>query len=205
MSERTPVNLRDGRAAGIVQAVLIDGVTREEIERAQAQWKPVMVEAQARWAAEGRPREKWPQHSHWNWLEKKDSTSGLLAYGFYGIEAEGEMQGLMMVSTAGNACRIASQKGKPLVYVEYLTAAPWNLRLFVPEPRYRSVGPVLIAAAVQLSRDEEFAGRIGLHSLSQSDDWYRDVCGMTDLGQDPAAGHLRYFEMTPEQASNFLK
>jgi hypothetical protein len=66
------------------------------------------------------------------------------------------------------------------------------------------VGSVLLAAAIQLSIDEEFLGRLGLHSLPQADDWYRK-CRMTDLGPDPSEKqNLRYFEMTPEQAQAFL-
>ena len=63
----------------------------------------------------------------------------------------------------------------------------------------------MIAAAIHLSLAEEFSGRVGLHSLPQADDWYSRGCGMTDLGPDPAVQNLRYFEMTPEQAAEFLK
>jgi hypothetical protein len=44
-----------------------------------------------------------------------------------------------------------------------------------------------------------------LHSLPQADGWYANDCGMTDLGCDATAHNLRYFEMTAEQASEFLK
>jgi hypothetical protein len=77
--------------------------------------------------------------------------------------------------------------------------------LVVAEPRFSGVGTVLMAAAIQFSIDEEFSGRVGLHSLPQADDWYRK-CGMTDLGPDAGEKqNLRYFEMTPEQAKEFLK
>ena len=44
---------------------------------------------------------------------------------------------------------------------------------------------------------------MALHSLPQAERYYRDVCGMTDLGPDPAYDNLRYFEMTAEQAAEF--
>jgi hypothetical protein len=67
------------------------------------------------------------------------------------------------------------------------------------------VGSLLVRAAIELSREEGFKGRIGLHSLPQSNAWYANMCGMTDLGADPGYSHqLRYFEMTPEQAEAFL-
>jgi hypothetical protein len=58
--------------------------------------------------------------------------------------------------------------------------------------------------AVQWSIDLGFKGRIGLHALPQADAFYRDVCGMTDLGQDPAYHSLRYFEFSEQQADDYL-
>ena len=62
---------------------------------------------------------------------------------------------------------------------------------------------ILIRAAIALSEDLEFYGRIGLHSLPQANGFYANTCGMTDLGADPDYEGLRYFEMTPEQARAF--
>jgi hypothetical protein len=153
----------------------------------------------------GVPKEQWPQHSHWNWRDKRKATEGYLAYRMFGIECDSQMQGLMLVVTAGRTCRIESQKGKPLVYIDFLAAAPWNLPSVAPKPRFSLVGTILLAAAVQLSIEEEFSGRIGLHSLPQANTWYKNSCGMTDLGPDPAKQNLHYFEMTPDQASEFIK
>src|SRR5271156_6187957 len=97
-----------------------------------------------------------------------------------------------------------SQAGKPLVYLDYLEVAPWNRPDFGPVPRLRGVGSALITAAVALSDEEGFKGRLGLHSLPQADAFYRKI-GMTDLGPDPAYQNLRYFEMTVEQARTFLE
>ena len=79
--------------------------------------------------------------------------------------------------------------------------------LFDP-PRYRGVGTILIRAAIELSKIEEFKGRIGLHSLPQANHFYANTCGMTDLGietTDKNHEGLRYFEMTPEQAQAFIE
>lgn len=205
MSERSAVFLKDRQTHELVEAVLIDGVTREEVEGSERIWKPFLDRELERMQAEGVPKERWPQHAHWDWRKKQESTELYLAYRLFGIEYRTEMQGLMLVLTAGKHARIESQQGKPLVYVHFLAAAPWNLGTVVPEPRYSLVGSILIATAIHLSLEEEFQGRIGLHSLPQSDSWYRDACAMTDLGVDPNVQGLRYFEMTPEQASEFLK
>ena len=58
-------------------------------------------------------------------------------------------------------------------------------------------------AAVELSLQEEFRGRIALHSLPQADEFYRVKCGMSPLCKDTKYENLTYFEMTPEQAQAF--
>lgn len=205
MSNRTTIHLIDRQTGHLVEATLIDGVTREDVERAEAIWKPFLDEQVERMRAEGIPRSSWPQHRHWDWSQKQESTELYLAYRMFGIEYGSDIQGLMLALTAGKHCRIESQMGKPLVYVHFLAAAPWNVPSIVKEQRYGLVGSILIATAIQLSIDEEFQGRIGLHSLPQSDEFYRDRCHMIDLGPDPVIQNLRYFEMTPELASEFLK
>jgi hypothetical protein len=65
------------------------------------------------------------------------------------------------------------------------------------------VGSILLGTAINLSHDEGFGGRLGLHSLPQADSFYRDKLGMTELGPDISKQNLRYFEMTPGQANDF--
>jgi len=101
-----------------------------------------------------------------------------------GIECGGQIQGLMLTAS-GKDCRIPTQKGKNLVYVDYLSAAPWNSKASTANPKYKLVGKVLLQAAIELSDDEGFKGRIGLHSLPQSETFYSNI-GMTDLGKDTA-------------------
>jgi hypothetical protein len=55
-----------------------------------------------------------------------------------------------------------------------------------------------------VSVDEGFAGRIALHSLAQSQPFYRRC--MHDLGTDLLhAEKLSYFEMTEKQAKDFVE
>jgi hypothetical protein len=205
MSTRTTVFLRDIKSGQFVEAALIDGVSREDVEKAEGEWNPFLVEQVRRMESGGVPKDLLPQHRHWDWRQKYDATEAYLAYRMFGIECQNQMQGLLLVTTAGKNCRIPSQAGKPLVYVHFLAAAPWNIPSIAPEPRFSLAGTILLGTALQLSIEEEFQGRIGLHSLPQADEWYRASCGMTDLGPDPAAKGLRYFEMTPGQASEFLR
>ncbi|MCL2716575.1 MAG: GNAT family N-acetyltransferase [Alphaproteobacteria bacterium] len=100
-------------------------------------------------------------------------------------------------------CREPGQVGKPLVYVDYLEVAPWNRRKLEAKPRLIGVGTALMTAAVMLSFDEGFEGRLGLHSLPQADAFYRQM-GMRDLGEDAKYQNLKYFEMTEERTREFL-
>ena len=128
----------------------------------------------------------------------------MLAYPSFSIVCNGLTQGMMIVDTVKKRCRFDTQKGQHLVYVEFIETAPWNrAELFAP-PRYRGIGSILIRAAIALSDDSEFHGRIGLHSLPQANGFYATTCGMMDLGADPDYQGLHYFEMTPEQARAFV-
>ncbi|MBX3415809.1 MAG: hypothetical protein KF708_24205, partial [Pirellulales bacterium] len=89
----------------------------------------------------------------------------------------------------------------------YLETAPWNWS--IPElsqtGEYRGLGTLLFREAVKLSLEEEFQGRVGLHALPQAESFYREVCGMRDLGLDKSKEGLRYFELSPADARRFLE
>ena len=204
MSEPNSVLLRERQTGRKVAATLRDALEPADISHAITPWEDFSRERLRQWLAEGSPRNLWPEHSHWNWTRKADHYSGLPSYQFAGVECEGVMQGLMLVSTQGEACRLSEQAGKPLTYIHYLATAPWNDPDFTDAPRFGAVGSVLIAAALQLSLDSGFQGRLGLHALPQAETFYRNHIGMTDLGLDVHTDNLRYFEMSSEQANRYL-
>lgn len=122
----------------------------------------------------------------------------------FSIVCNGITQGMMFTDIVGKRCRLAEQKGKHLAYIDFVENAPWNRKeLLYDPPRYRGVGTILIRAAVELSMQEEFNGRVGLHSLPQANAFYANTCGMTDMGADQTYQGLRYFEMTAKQAEVF--
>jgi len=61
-----------------------------------------------------------------------------------------------------------------------------------------------MAAAVTLSLERGYNGRVSLHSLTDAENFYRNVCGMTDMGIDLKYEGLLYFEMTSSQAKEFM-
>lgn len=137
---------------------------------------------------------------------KSQAYEPLISKAGYSVMCDNNTQGMMFVDLAQHRCKIQEQAGKHLVYVDFVESAPWNREDFLLTPTYYGVGSLLIRTAIERSRAEEFGGRIGLHSLPESEDWYRRKCGMSDLGTDPTnKEYLRYFEMTVEQADAFIK
>ena len=186
-------------------ALLLSAITEQQLVDWESEWRPKLFEAIRRLRDSGVERLHWPQSRHWDWRNKVATIRGMLSRSGFSIVCNDLTQGMMIVDSTKERCRVASQKGNHLVYVEYLENAPWNRPELFGSPQYRGVGSILIRAAVALSTELEFRGRIGLHSLPQADGFYANTCGMTDLGPDPNyVAELRYFEMTPEQAMAFV-
>jgi hypothetical protein len=187
-------------------AELLDAITEKQLADWEGEWVPELLGALQRPHRAGVARAQWPQSRHWDWRRKAATLQGMLAYPGFSIVCGGVTQGMMLVDTTTKRCRIESQAGKNLIYVCFVENAPWNRRELFDPPRYRGIGSILIGTAVELSKEQEFKGRIGLHSLPQANAFYANTCGMTDLGSDsdPDYQGLRYFEMTPEQAAAFI-
>ncbi len=180
------LNVATGRPEA---AELLDTITEQQLADWEAEWVPELLRAQSR---------------HWDWRRKTEALQGMLGNPAFSVVCNGLTQGMMLVDTVTKRCRIERQKDQHLVYVSFVENAPWNRRELFDPPRYRGIGSILIRAAVELSKQEEFKGRIGLHSLPQANAFYANTCGMTDLGLDQDYHGLRYFEMTPEQAEAFI-
>lgn len=189
------------RATGeAVDAELRFPIEASNLEHWEKQWRPVIEATRTRLLGAKVPLVSWPQDIHWNWQKKMQAIGGLLSSASFSIEYAGVTQGLMVANVTAKRAQLPAQAGQHLVYVEYLESAPWNRMEHHKDPQFRGIGSALIIAAIALSRDEGFKGRIGLHSLPQADYFYSQVCGMTDLGPDPKYHDLHYFEMTSDQA-----
>ena len=185
-----------------VDAELHMDVSASVLAATETEWGPIRRDLTRNLVNSGHPQAEIPRHWHWDWSVKGQNLA-LLAYRCFGIKCEGKMQGLLMLTVAGRGATLAPDIGKPIVYVDYLESAPWNVVPLVTRPRFSGIGMVLIRAAVQLSVDEGFHGRVGLHALPQSESFYRDKCGMQACGADPHYQNLPYYEMTREQADKF--
>lgn len=171
----------------------------DEIEEA---WGPTRREA-ARRVAKEKGIEAVPQHWHWDW-RRKGSLLRFPTFRCLGIRIKDEVQGIVLIDADRYRARLEPDKSKPLMYIEFLEAAPWNNCQFVTKRRYSPIGARLMEAVIRFSEDEGYHGRVGLHSLRQSEAFY-ERCGMTKMEVDTQKEDLRYYEMSREQAKAFLK
>ena len=202
--ETSKIFLFDNSTKALVDAELRDAISEAQLIDWECQWLPALEAIKKRLSDARVDRSKWPQSGHWRWRDKLLDIEGSLSNPSFCVVHADETQGMMILDTLPSA-RLSSQSGKAMVYIDYLEVAPWN-RQHLPDdvPRYRTVGSILVRAAIETSLQEGYKGRIGLHSLPQSNSWYANKCGMTDLGPDPDKQNLRYFEMTPEIAQAFI-
>lgn len=191
------VYLRSGETGELIEATLFDEITPDHIGLWTQGWVPAM---QAYCA--GHPLRQKPEDSHWDWQRKAKVVNGILGYQSFAIVLQGELQGLMVTNDITSA-RLPQQFGKPLIYANFLATAPWNRPQIQDPPKFRGVGQVFVLAAVELSREAGFKGRVGLHSLPGAETFYEEKCGMTRLGRDSSHQNLFYFEMTETQAEEF--
>lgn len=203
--EISPIVLLNTERGEPEAAELWDAITDAQLADWEAEWVPETFKAVQKLHRRGVERHQWPQSRHWDWRAKVAELKGLLGAQGFSIMCAGMTQGMMTLDMGSKRCLLESQRGQHLIYVDYVENAPWNRKDLVnTEPRYCGVGSIFIRTAIEVSRLEGFKGRIGLHSLPQSESFYRNKCGMTDLGKDSNYQDLRYFEMTPEQALIFV-
>lgn len=196
-----PVQIFNRQDRALVDAILHTELLPTVLAEAEKEWGPIRLKAAQKLLDTGRKGEI-PQHYHWDWGEKSHKLQ-LLAYRCFGIKCADKWQGLLLVKLSGQVARLDPDKGKDLVYIDYLESAPWNLHTMVDTPLYGGIGSLLMRTAVQLSYDEEFHGRVGLHALPQAEDFYREDCGMHGCGTDASYQDLPYYEMTRETATSF--
>lgn len=207
------LNLHSGKAE---DALLYDVINEKHIQDFENLWQPILKnkanEIRDRHTNSGNLNkmaylvelgEYGIQDWHWNWRELCKSIDGQLIYRTFAIECQKTLQGFMLTNL-GVPCKMHQQKNMPMVYIERLTVAPWNRIQLEKNINYKYIGKVLIAVAISSSIEEDFEGRIGLHSLPQAHEYYEKKVGMTNLGPDRSHEDLSYYEMTPEQAKQFL-
>ena len=197
------VDLQNRLTGQWVAADLFRGLDQRNFDDYTNLWKPELDKARARASSWLGAAAVNAQDGHWEWPQKAVAASSNMGQETFAIECDGKTQGMLLVDLT-QFTRLDEQKNLELVYVDLVATAPWNRTNLVPNPIYRGIGRVLIATAISLSIDLEFKGRLGLHSLPQSETWYAQQAGFTNLGLDQPKKML-YFEATEVQARTFLE
>lgn len=184
-----------------VQASLVEGIREEHIICYEKEWKPFALEKVKKRKETEKidkivPGSVMLEDFKWDWKDVKQRTINVSGDRTYAIEYRDETQGLMWLNLLERS-KISSNCGLEIVYIELIATAPWNRsKLVMPEgKRFGLVGENLLKKAVEVSEEVGFKGRIGLHSLPQSESYYRDVLQMKDFGPDNAKKDMHYFEL----------
>lgn len=184
-------------------AKLCSPICPDHVDDFERLWLPAMIERRNQLTSDSEVKSSNLEDFGWHWRKKQASREKRLDWESFAVECEGITQGMMFVRTVGFA-RASGQERLPLIYIDLVSVAPWNHFGFSSLPKYKGIGTLFIGAAVSLSMSEGFEGRVGLHSLPQSESFYRDYCKMSELAPDPDKQSLIYFEFTPEQAQDFI-
>jgi hypothetical protein len=195
---------------------LVEDPSADHIAFVSREWSPILQEHHAKAVLSYRSlpvarrnKQAWQEiqtqfgapDAHWDWEKKKQSMMKS-AQRMYALVDRKSVEALMRLDlTAFSVVR--KNPTTPIVYLEYLAVAPWNRRAIAQKPRFKGLGTILLGVAVCISLEEEMDGRCGLHSLPQSEGFYRQA-GMNDTGLVDQYG-LKYFEFDPEAARKFLE
>ena len=188
----------------LVDAELHNDLSVDDLLLAERSWTVERAAIMAQLRRHAVPTSEWPESLHWNWSAKAAELL-LISATQHGVFCEGRWQALMMTKTVPSTARLPPDTGKPIVYVDFVETAPWNWRVSAisQDRAFLALGATMIRAAVFQSRKEGFRGRVGLHSLRQSELFYTSI-GMNRVGVDSNKQRLAYFEFTRENAERFL-
>lgn len=201
-----PIEIIDRKTGQPVEAELLDGLAPEDLMLLESVWTPHRLRILEQVLRAGLPHEDRPQSLNWNWRAKAQHLRLTQASG-YAVVCDGQWQGAMLTKSATYFSQLGEDRGKPLIYIDFLEVAPWNwiISAIAQFGQFATVGQQLFYRAVRQSLEEGCGGRIGLHALPQSRRFYCDVCYMVSLGIDDEKEGLECFELTAKQAERLLE
>lgn len=180
MAKHIQVLLKNVDTQEDVVASLIEPISESHIDQYENQWKSLgSVDTQ--------------EHSHWDWRAKIRHFTNRRDVRGISIVTGDQLQGLMLDSLG----KYSTATNRKLVYIDFLETAPWNIVRIPSRQQFRRVGTILVIRAAQISTELGYDGIIGLHSLPQSEAYYRKL-GMKEFGNRFRKEGLTYFESTDE-------
>jgi hypothetical protein len=176
-----------GQSRDVVAAKLRDRIEDHNLHDWRTQWLPILGSG-----------------GGLDWSERVDTERRIPDYrASFAIECEETTQGLMAVHFEMKKTLRSDPSVRGFIEILFLESAPWNRMDLSEHRRFRGVGRMLVVAAIALSLGKGFEGRIAALALNESAEFF-EKCGMTDFGQDAKHPHLSLFEMTADQAEDFV-
>lgn len=185
--ESTTIKIKDRECGQFVEAMLYKGIMEKNVDDYTKLWLPQFGISKL----QGMKIED----AHWNWGRKMQEVNRLLIYNSYVIEKDDITQAMMITTDTINLSKL--EPSKPLLYIEYLSVAPWNRGKLVTVPKYALLGRIMFMQAVIDSYNLDYEGRVGLHSLPGAESWYKDELGLIEIEDNKK---LKYFELSKERA-----
>ena len=188
----------------ILEAELVIGLRSEDLIEINRQWLPLRKRVFRSLRDAGVPQVNWPKNLGWDW-DRKSGALGLMAIRGFGIRLDERWIGAAMINVAQYSAKLAPDRHKPLIYLEFIETAPdcWPEAISGVPPQFAGCGVQMLRHVVFESIDENFHGRVGLHSLDQSRGFY-ERHGMTFIDIDATKENLAYYEFTKEAAAAFI-
>lgn len=199
--------LRNRITGELEEAELVSPIADTDLACFHDEWRPIFDARIARIQEEGELTyaalvEHNCEDAHWQWAAKRAQWAGQLEWQTYALRAAGRTQAMMAVNLLHTA-RLPAHAGQHLAYVSWLAIAPWNRPRLSDAPQYSGCGSVLITEAVLVSQDNDWQGRVGLHSLPGAQPFYERF-GFALVELDELAQGLPYLELTATAAHAFL-
>ena len=181
-----PVNLVRGSDNQVVEAALLS-LAPNHVSDFEEFWRDQLRQFSA-------------EDKYWDWAFKQRLANVNANYECYAIEYDGRTQGLTMFETQWH--RSLLSPGHRLVFIEALSAAPWNRQQIRKPPRFKTVGTVLLEFSRLRSVELGYEGRVGLQALPGAESFYERknmmrVDADPDDLIDPEDEQLTYFEYPP--------
>lgn len=140
---------------------------------------------------------------HWDWLAKTILYKGQ-GYLWFFMIINNQVQGICLIYQPTDAKLEAGN----VFYVEYLAAAPWNLKNPIAQKRYLSVGTTLLNEIIHHCTNAlGLKYGFNLHAIQQAEGFYEKI-GMQHLPAhnktQPNGAVLKFYEMTQETTQKMI-
>jgi hypothetical protein len=117
------------------------------------------------------------------------------------IVCSGQVQGIVASSLPKSSPKLSRLQS--LLYVEYISVAPWNRPRQGDGRIFRAVGPSLLKQVVLRSAGTGHEGRIGLHSAGVAASKFYNGLGMKNRGPDYSEDGYVFFEGDTDWSNSF--